>query len=106
MHCPPEARLQRTVQVKGDGDEWEQEGLRGCSATRPEAADFGRTLPVHAKGLAKIGEVGEAVDRQIFSSPASAGMQTRPSRRVLRFYEFGVTPREKGTHTRPIPRVP
>src|SRR3954464_10534382 len=29
-------------------------GLRGCSATRPEAADFGRTLPVHAKGACEI----------------------------------------------------
>ena len=31
----------------------------GCSATRPEAADFGRTSPVHAKRACKNGEVGE-----------------------------------------------
>src|SRR3954451_24044558 len=39
--------------------------LRGCGATRPEAADFGYTLPVHAKGLAKIRGFGEVLDRQI-----------------------------------------
>src|SRR3954470_4970903 len=30
------------------------------------------------KGLAKIGEVGKSLDRQIRDLPASAGMQTRP----------------------------
>jgi hypothetical protein len=53
-------------------------------ATRPEAADFRRTSQVHAKkGLAKIGDFGEALDRQnqryfpglgrICSPPLSAG---------------------------------
>src|ERR1051325_8626976 len=36
----------------------------GLHATRPEAADFGHTLPVHAKGLAKIRGFGEALGRQ------------------------------------------
>src|SRR4051812_15546331 len=51
--------------------------LRGCSATRPEAADLGRTLPVHAKGLAKIRGFGEALDRQTESFPGNRTMQTR-----------------------------
>ena len=54
----PDEALQRevqmpangAVQVEADGDVGEQKGLRGCSATRPEAADFGHTLSVHAKG--------------------------------------------------------
>src|SRR5690242_18617917 len=37
-----------------------QRSLRGCSATRPEAAHFGRTLPVARSGLAKIGEFGKS----------------------------------------------
>ncbi len=36
---------------------------------------------------------------------SSPDMQTRLSRRVLRFYGFSVAPREKGTHARPIPRA-
>jgi hypothetical protein len=39
-----------------------QQGPPGCSATRPEAAGVGRNSPVHAKGLAKIGEVGKSLD--------------------------------------------
>src|SRR5690349_10373643 len=41
------------VEVEGDGDEWEQKGLRGCGATRPEAARPGSTSPV-----ARIGTCG------------------------------------------------
>src|SRR3954466_11944511 len=40
-------------------------GPPGRSATRPEAARRGRNSPVASKGLAKIGEVGKALDRQI-----------------------------------------
>src|SRR3954468_16053778 len=39
--------------------------LRGCSATRPEAARRGHNPPVASKGLAKFGEVGKSLDRQI-----------------------------------------
>jgi hypothetical protein len=49
----------------------------GCSATRPEAAGVRHTSPVHAKGLAKIGEVGKARCRQTIDFPGSPGMQTR-----------------------------
>src|SRR5215213_2720537 len=43
--------------------------LRGCSATRPEAADLGAPCRCTPKGLAKISEVGEALDRQILCFP-------------------------------------
>jgi hypothetical protein len=53
-------------------------------------------LPVHAKGLAKFGEVGEARRRQTDdTSPDFTEYADPPSGRVLRFYGFGVAPREK-----------
>ena len=66
VQVPPFRRTEpRTAAVKGctgyatsngagdgidrQGGDCRQRSLRGCSATHPEAADFGRTLPVHAK---------------------------------------------------------
>ena len=37
------------VQVEGDRDKGKH-GASGVRSTRPEAADFGHTLPVHTKG--------------------------------------------------------
>ena len=48
------------VQVKGDGNKGSM-GPPGCSATRPEAALLGALHPWQESGLAKIGEVGEAL---------------------------------------------
>src|SRR5215213_5180316 len=62
---------QGRISVEWDSDDCKQRGPPGCSATRPEAAGIGHISPVHAKGLAKIGEVGEARDCDIPSySPA------------------------------------
>src|SRR3954470_12664776 len=70
-------------------------GPPGCSSTRPEAAEFGRTLPVHAKGLAKIGEVGEALDCHAEKFPGP-GRICRPAfpRRVFALSVLGCWPRE------------
>src|SRR5215203_4361711 len=46
LQCPVQMPADGAVEVEGDGDEWEQKGLRGCSATRLEAALPGRTSPV------------------------------------------------------------
>ena len=45
------ALIQRTIQIERDRDEWQQRSLRGCSATRPEAADRRRNSPVASEGL-------------------------------------------------------
>src|SRR3954452_20393348 len=49
LHRPSEARLQRAVDVKRYRDKGKH-GASGVRSTRPKAADFGRTSPVHAKG--------------------------------------------------------
>src|SRR3954471_1931925 len=72
LHRPAQAGLQRAVDVEDDGYEWEQSFLRGCSATRPEAADFGRTLLVHAKGACKARRgrgSSQSPDREFPGSP-------------------------------------
>ena len=83
--------LQRPVQMPADGAvdvkcnrDKGKHGASGVQRTRLEAADFGRTLPVHAKGLAKIGRFGKSRCRQTYRDFAGpAGMQTRLPRRVL-----------------------
>jgi hypothetical protein len=57
-------------------------------------------------GLLRFAVSGKLVIAKSCELPGNRTMQTRLSRRVLRFYGFGVVPREKGTHTRPIPRAP
>src|SRR6478752_5508386 len=57
LQCPVQMPADAAVQVEGDGDESEQKGLRGCSATRPEAASPGRTSPVASKGACFNGAV-------------------------------------------------
>src|SRR4051794_21757140 len=59
--------------------------LRGCSATRPEAAGVGRTSPVHAKGLAKISGFGKSLDCQIGEIPGFGRYADPPSRRGFLF---------------------
>src|SRR3954454_22965938 len=72
------------VQVEGDGDEREQRSLRGCSATRPEAADFGHTLPVHAKGgLRKRRGLGKIIAAKQMISRPRPEMQARLPRRAF-----------------------
>src|SRR3954465_7181699 len=64
--CNVQCRCRRTVRYRSmvTGTKASM-GPPGCSSTRPEAAGVGRTSPVYAKGLAKIGEVGKSLDCQI-----------------------------------------
>src|SRR4051794_17218973 len=58
------------------------------------------------KGLAKIREVGEALIARYRDPPASAGMQTRPSRRVLLFQGSGVAASRRWSRARRLFRAP
>src|SRR3954452_6417671 len=80
----------RAHRIVGSENRAERRKLRAkeppdCSATRPEAADFGRTSPVHAKGLAKIRGFREARCRQTDELPGQPDYADPPLRRVLRF---------------------
>src|SRR4051794_904600 len=72
LQRPAQRRAHGAVQVKADGDVSEQRSLRGCSATRPEAADFGALCRCTPKGLAKIGGFGKSLDCHTERSPASS----------------------------------
>src|SRR5215213_3185158 len=94
------------VQVEADGDVGEQKGLRGCSATRPEAADFGHTLPVHAKRACenRRGREISVLLLTRFSRPRPVCRPAFPGGFLL--YEFWVSrPRENRDRTRRIART-
>ena len=99
LQRPVQVTADGAVQVEGDGDKGKH-GASGVRSTRPEAADFGHTLPVHAKGLAKIGEVEEARSCKPSEFPAtSAGYADPPSEAGFAFQGFGIAAsRKSGPH--------
>jgi hypothetical protein len=93
LHRPAQTRWERAVDVEMDGDVSEQRGLRGCNATRPEAALPGHNLPVARIGLANFGWVGEALSCHGKNFPRFAGIADPPLRRVLLFQGLVYRPR-------------
>jgi hypothetical protein len=64
LHRPSEARLQRAVDVKGDGNKGKQNGLPDCKAARPGSRSLRAQFACGKTRLAKFGEVGKSQCRQ------------------------------------------
>src|SRR4051812_43227487 len=65
----------------------------GCGATRPEAADFGRTSPVAQISRLKASAISGKLSLPGMSFPASPGVQGPPLRRAFAIAGSGGRPR-------------
>src|SRR4051794_3740821 len=79
--------------------------LRGAAAPARKRLAQGKLHPWQESGLAKIGKVGEALDRQIIASRPRPDYADPPSEAGFCLWVLGRGPRVKGTRARDIPRT-